>query len=207
MTGDGTPDVVTGAGPGGGPHVKVFDGTSGTLVEQWMAYDVAFRGGVSVAAGDVDGDNLADIVTGAGPGGGPHVKVFAGANGALLSQTFAYESSFRGGVWVAAGDVDADGRAEVITAPGDSGGPYVKIFRGSELSLLRGFLAYDAAFRGGARVAAVDATGDGKADIATAAGPGGGPHVKLFDGNTGAEVYGLMAFDPNFRGGIFVAAG
>jgi hypothetical protein len=207
VTGDGTPDVVTGAGPGGGPHVKVFDGATGVFVRDWMAYDAAFRGGVSVAAGDVDGDNRADVVTGAGPGGGPHVKVFGGATGALLAQAFAYEADFRGGVWVAAGDVDGDGRAEVITSPNDGGGPFVKVLRGSDLSLLRGFLAYDAAFRGGARVAAVDATGDGRADIATAAGPGGGPHVRLFDGTTGFEIYGLMTFDPAVRGGIFVGAG
>src|SRR5207247_11042939 len=106
VSGDRTPDIITGAGPGGGPHVKVFDGTTGALVEQWMAYDVAFRGGVSVAAGDVDGDGRSDVVTGAGPGGGPHVKVFSGATGALLSQAFAYEADFRGGVWVTAGDVD-----------------------------------------------------------------------------------------------------
>ena len=48
---------------------------------------------------------------------------------------------------------------------------------------------------------------DGTPDIITGAGPGGGPHVKLFDGGTGSETYGLMAFDPAFRGGIFVAAG
>src|SRR5207249_2383581 len=112
-----------------------------------------------------------------------------GATGALLAQEFAYKADFRGGVWVAAGDVDGDGRAEVITAPGEGGGPLVKVLRGSDLSLLRGFFAYDPAFRGGARVAAVDATGDGRADIVTAAGPGGGPHVKLFDGGTGSEIY------------------
>jgi len=207
VTGDGTPDVVTGAGPGGGPHMKVFDGANGALVRQWMAYDTAFRGGVSVAAGDIDGDNRADVLTGAGPGGGPHVKVFSGATGALLTQAFAYEADFRGGVWVTAGDVDGDGRAEVITAPGEGGGPFVKVLRGTDLSLLRGFLAYDAAFRGGTRVAAVDATGDGKAEIVTAAGPGGGPHVRLFDGGTGSEVYGLMAFDPALRRGIFIGAG
>src|SRR4051794_7920963 len=64
----------------------------------------AFTGGVSVAAGDVNGDGFPDIVTGAGPTGGPHVKAFSGKDGSELFSFYAYDAGFTGGVNVAVGD-------------------------------------------------------------------------------------------------------
>lgn len=62
-------------------------------------------------------------------------------------------------------------------------------------------------FTGGVFVAAGDVTGDGIADFITGSGVGGGPHVRVFDGVTGAEVAAFFAFDPAFTAGVFVGAG
>src|SRR5436309_16135629 len=98
ITRDGILDLVTAPGPGGGPHVKVFDGVTGAVVRQFMAYDPAFHGGVFVAAALIDYGEVPDIITGAGAGGGPHVKVFSGETGAVESSFMAYDVAFRGGV-------------------------------------------------------------------------------------------------------------
>ena len=70
---------------------------------------------------------------------------------------------------------------------------------------LLSFFPYDPAFTGGVRVAAADRNGDGKADIITVAGPGGGPDVAAFDGTTGRNIDHFFAFDPRFSGGLYVA--
>src|SRR6185295_12251221 len=103
--------LATAADAGALPAVRVFDFTSGTEKFNFLAYDSSFRGGVRVATGDVNGDGIPDIITAPGAGGGPHVKVFDGATGRLEISFMAYAPTFTGGVYVAAGDVNGDGKA------------------------------------------------------------------------------------------------
>jgi len=206
VNGDGIVDIITGAGPTGGPHVKVFSGADLSLLASFFAYDPFFTGGVYVAAGDVNGDGRADIITGAGAGDGPLVNVFSGADLSVLASFNAYTPAHQGGVFVAAGDVNGDGRADIITGAGPGGGPHVRVFSGVDLSDLASFFAYDTGFTGGVSVASLDADGDGLADIVTGAGPGGGPHVRVFSGADLSNVWSFFPYDPLFSGGVFVAA-
>jgi FG-GAP-like repeat/FG-GAP repeat len=207
LNGDKRADIVTGAGAGGGPHVKVFNGIQGNLLKSFFAYDAGFQGGVRVAVGDVNGDGVLDIITGAGAGGGPHVKVFNGIQGNLLHSFDAFDAGFTGGVFVAAGDVNGDGRADVIVGAGAGGGPHVKVFNGVQGNLLHSFDAFDAGFTGGVTVAAGDVNGDGNADVIVGAGAGGGPHVKVFNGVQGNLLHSFDAFEAGFTGGVNVAGG
>ncbi len=164
VNGDGAEEIVTGAGFGGGPQVRIFN-LAGQVKGGFMAYDKNFRGGVNMAAGDLDGDGVAEIVTGAGFGGGPHVRIFD-MGGKVKSQFMAYDKNFRGGVNVAIGDVDGDGHNEIITGPGKGGGPQVRVFdmSGKEKN---SFMAYDAKYRDGIFVAAYDINNDGAVEILT----------------------------------------
>ena len=212
VDGDGQRDIVVGAGTAERPQVRVFTGTGAESGPNFFAYGEAFRGGARVASCDVTGDGAAEIITGAGPGGGPHVRVVSASSTGLveLGSFFAYPPEFAGGVFVACGDVTGDGVAEIITGAGPGGGPHVRVFQvlGSGVTELASFLAYGPAFSGGVRVAAGDVTGDGVAEIVTGSGPGGGPHVRVFSLSGGAtEIAGFYAYDPAFGGGVSVAAG
>ena len=81
--------------------MRVFNGRTGVEARSFFAYEPAFAGGVRVAAGDVNGDGRAEIITGPGPGRAPEARVFDAATAALLSNVLAYPSSFNAGVFVA----------------------------------------------------------------------------------------------------------
>jgi hypothetical protein len=130
--------------------VVVFDGANFShVLDNFQAYGPFFAGGVYVAAGDDNGDGKADIITGAGAGGGPNVVVFSGVDGSVLQNFLAYTATFTGGVRVAAADVNGDGRAEIITGAGPSGGPQVNIFANPGAATLDAFFAYNSAFMDG----------------------------------------------------------
>lgn len=195
-------------GNGPGAQVAQVNGydENGRLTIGTQPYD-GFRGGVRVAAGDVNGDGRADIVTGAGPGGGPHVRVFDGATGNEIRGFFAYDAGFAGGVNVTAGDLDGDGRADVVTGAGAGGGPHVKVFSGATGAETRSFFAFEAGFTGGVNVAVGDFGGDGQSDLIVVAASGGGPQVRVFDGATNDLRASFFAFDPAFTGGVSIATG
>ncbi len=195
--------IVTGAGRGEESYVSLFS-PDGLTINKFMAYNKNFRGGITVATGDVLGNGEEQIVTGAGITGGPHVRVFD-KEGTILSEFFALEDNFRGGINVVVGDFNNDGKAEIAVAPQSAYAPLVRIFD-SKGNKLNEFYAYDVNFKGGVSLAAMDSYGFGGQWIVTGAGAGGGPQVRVFDWQ-GKVQNEFFAYRKDFVGGVNVAAG
>lgn len=200
LDGDGDAEYVTAAGAGVSPHVRVFNEDDSFDDYGFYAYADNYRGGVNVAVGDVDGDNIDDIITGTSPGSTTHVRAFK-KNGQPLGSFFAYDG-FYTGVNVTVADVDNDGVDEIITGTGPGSTTHIKVF---ELNgqMVSGFMAYDGYYVG-SDVAAGDVDGDGTVEIVTSPALGS-THVKIFKPN-GAFVRGFMAYD-GFYGGARVDVG
>ena len=184
------------------------------------------RGGARAAVGDVNGDGRADLLVAAGFGGGPRVAVFNGATlpgnnpARLFNDFFAFENTLRNGVFLALGDTDGDGKADVIAGGGPGGGPRITVFNGNLLVSSGGatiaptanFFAYATDNRSGVRVAVKDLDGDTLADVITGNGPGVTNRMKFFAGTAlkaapvGTAPATLNEFDPGFgsTNGVFV---
>lgn len=187
------------------PQVRIFN-TKGIKEEEFLVYDINFRGGFSVTSGDIDGDGQKEIITGAGVGGGPHVRIFKSSKNIL--SFFAFHPNFRGGIDVASGDIDGDKIDEIVVSQKSQGQAWVKVYKiyGGREKVLSEFLAYNAYFEGGANVACGDIDGDGKKEVITGAGTGGGPHIRVFSGNGKDLGINIFPYPMDFRGGIDVAS-
>lgn len=160
-------DALGGSAPTnlGQPAVPRSDGKTDFTSQTFFPFATSFRGGVKVATANVDGLYATpdQLITAAGPGGGPHVIVWntrQNQDGSIVvdgirDQFFAYDPRFRGGVTVTAGDLDGDGAAEIITGAGPGGGPHVRVWKevGGRFRVVNEFFAFDAGFRGGVNVA------------------------------------------------------
>jgi len=222
VNGDGYSDLVTGVGVGGGPHIKVWDITSGAPIQvaSFFAFESAFTGGLYLGVGNLNGDAYGDIIVGAGPGGGPRVTAFAGAQAFAINQNqvltnfFAYSDVFRGGVTVAAADRTGDGVDEIVTGAGYGGGPNVSVFQLIQTTpnqfnpqLIQNFFVFDTTFTGGIFVAGgrfsngTNSSGQILDEIFVGTGAGTKATVAVAFGTGG--FYYLNPFG-NFQGGVTV---
>ncbi len=233
VNGDGYADIIAGAFPGN-PHVKVFDSkevlVSGfiptvitpVVLAEGFVYGLSFNVGANVGAGDVDGDGLEDVITGA-TAGNPHTKIFDAkdflASGilnaaALMGEYFPYALSFNVGAFVTAGDYNGDGYPDIITGS-SIGNPQVVIMDGQDIaegtfdpvaSVLDSIFAFELNQNIGVAVGAADFTGDGRADVLVGT-RNGSPRVRVYEENLpgiSALVSGWDVTAPAFTGALYV---
>jgi FtsP/CotA-like multicopper oxidase with cupredoxin domain len=143
VNGDMILDLVVGTGKGASPEVVAYDGNNTkdgvfkTELTRFAPFDSDFKGGVSVAGADIDGNALADnIIVGSGPGMESQVKVYSsslpGEQGKApdVFSTFTPNPGSQSGVTLATGMVEAgSGRETLVTAPGPGDPPLIKSFR------------------------------------------------------------------------------
>ena len=212
------------------PIVKVVNQETGKIVSQFYAYEGKFLGGVQVATGDLTGDGIDEIITAPGQGRIGEVRVFT-QQGVELTQfrVQPYGSKYTGGVEVAVGDVNGDGKNDIVTVT-KFGRPDVRVFFNHYNTVnpstdaisdtpSKQFYAFASKFRGGADVIVADMgkfyngvtydayTPDGKAEIIVGSGSGMQAAVDVYDVSATPKVVDtILPFANSFKGGVTLSA-
>lgn len=181
VDGDLKSDVLVGE-PYNYGKVYIFEGSSGSLMREIAnPGDPNSQLGLSVAAGDLNGDAQADVLAGAPSAFVASVPrqgrafAFDGGSGALLHtldipDAPSSDASF--GFSLAIADMDNDGNGDIaVGAPGFDGIGRAYVFSGVSGSVLGSFDASDPSQddRFGWTVALGDVGGDGKTDLVVGA--------------------------------------
>jgi peptidylprolyl isomerase len=222
-------------GVGSVPLVRLVNAETGQVAAEILAFEEAFHGGVRVAMANVDGVAGDEILAASGPGRLGEIRVFrtvTDGSGTTLRELpefrlRAFGPRYRGGVELAAGDLDGDRIAEIVAAK--SYGSRVNVFRATGVGAppaatpWRTFRPFDREHLGGATVAVGDfgtfvegrtvsaVNPDGLLEIVVGSGGGVRPEVRVFDGASPApavvDTIRPFATTRGFIGGVSVTTG
>lgn len=183
------------------PRVREF-GTTGKAQLQFISGKAAVRADGFVSSGDVVGDEKPEIVTSFGKGTEPRIRTYS-RSGQQQGSFLAYPTAYRGGVVHATGDLDGDGKAEIIVGTA-TGSAHVRVFSGSGV-LVRQFFAFAKNYTGGVRIAVGDTDANGVNEIVVSKFAKD-PRVAIFTAS-GSLVRAFRVFPTTITTGVNVAVG
>ncbi|MFM7291567.1 MAG: FKBP-type peptidyl-prolyl cis-trans isomerase [Planctomycetia bacterium] len=237
LTGDGKAEVVCVPNYGTAGQIVVYsqnvagDG-SVTLVKNpgytLMPFGSEYIGGMTVAAGDFDGDRLEDLAFGQSSAEG-QVKVYLStpaqpASPLTLSRTFTPFATGLGVGALGAGDfgtftgatadaVRQDGKDELVVTSGIGAAPQARVYNvvAATPTVVDTIRPFAAAFKRGFSVEVANLNADSTPDLVFTAASGGGSGVEIYDGTVASAANRRLAKFAVFSGvgrgsSVFAAA-
>lgn len=185
LTGDHQPEVLVGSGVGSSPAVKMYR-DNGSFVTSFNPFPTETTSGVTVAVADITGDGQDELITMPAKSAA-QIRVWhydSSVNAfTQVAQAFAFSRSYQPGFTLAAGDLNNDGRAEIVVVPRTNGNAVVVMSLSDEHNLVptQQFVPYTTTQGSGLSVTVADIFGTGHNMIIVGPNSKHTLPVKVFD--------------------------
>ena len=168
LNGDGRLDIATTNFDSGTVGVLLgLTSPAGTFAPA-VTYATGSAGLVGITIGDVSGDGRLDIVTGNNLGGGVSVLLGISTAAGTFASATTYASGGTGTAGVSLGDVNSDGRLDIVAANSNSATVGVLLGAGPTPGAFASAVTYPSGGNGPNFAMLSDINGDGRLDIVTA---------------------------------------
>ena len=205
VNGDGRDEIVTITGAATSGHLRVFDLNGNPLSWNVFPFEKAYTGGGKIAVGDTDADGQKEIIVVPAGARLPEVFIFKYGKNAPVKKYQVFQPGFRGGLSVTSGDIDYDGKDEVIVATASRGGN-VAVYGGDGKFWGLSIFPFGQAYKGGLSVA-YGAFREGQPGLAVGTLAGANGRVKVISAEKNFKVWGdFYPFGRSFKSGTNVAA-
>lgn len=177
--GDGISEIIVSSGNGIDPRVNIYK-KDGTLLSWFLPYETKMKQGVHVIAANLDEDTIPELIVSPQYGGSSEVRVFkkTGAFYVLYKKWNAFEDTFSGGVAIAAADINADDREEIIVSSGPGRIGEIRTYT-TDGNLVHSFFPFEDTHATGVNIATGDINGDCEKEI-IASEASKGSRVRIF---------------------------
>ncbi len=204
VDGDGVDEIVLGSGPGATQQVRVYK-RDGTVLWKRQPFKRPSRRGVDVAAGDMDGDGVDEVIVGMRAGAKSKVIQLSG-EGKRGVVVRVFDKKYRGGVNVATGDTDGDGVDEIIVGTGGGITGTVRVIESTGEKSTRELSPFGKKFTGPIDVSSTDWEEDGKDEIMVSQAGDGEAWVKTYRFTAKKRVvFEQRVFEEGFEEGARIA--
>lgn len=206
--GDGKLEFVTVPGDAGTTvSVKVWSADTAALAvnrEATIAVgDGTMNKGARLVVADLDGDGTKEIIVSVRASGNDTIYVYQYQSAsAMYAQVYTMDAAYAK-TNLQKGDVDADGKEELVVSPSNSAGD-VRVYRwdGTQLVLQKGFSPFGDDFAEGVRVRVGNVLGDAKEEVIVTPRENANPNVKVYgwNGTTYVLLTSFMAYGDKVYG-------
>ena len=126
---DGKKEIIVAPNNGQKQPIKIYSLNGDQMGVNWYPFGNKYNGGYSIGVGDIDGSGKQKIVVGSGVGVKAELTIFS-TDLKKIKAIPVFDKRFKGGVLLGMGDINKDGKSEMVIAPQTGRVPSIQVLNG-----------------------------------------------------------------------------